>query len=577
MISEVTIQTHLVTETTFQEVLLSILNSEGPIIVDTETSITDSLGDRDLLGVSVCLPDNRIAYFPFAHKMGLDFGDRNLPREYLDHLWAALSGRELIFHNAKFDLQVMEKFGFRRTGAFACTMIMSHIVDPYPPHGLKELGEDRLGIEDSAEMKVLLKKVQKAGLAWDHIPPSIMAPYAANDAYLTRALYNYLMQDFWEFTTPEYFQREMEFLLCLKDIEARGLRVNRDATTVKLNEAVERMHAIRKELGFDPAKRIQLARKLFSTPPDGLGLPVYAYGKPSKSFPLGFPTMTDAILSRYSHPVVGLVQEYRRVSKIESTYLRPWLALSYADGMLHPTFKPWGTITGRLSCENPNMQQVPRDSYLKQLFLSPEDSTLTEFDFDQIEFRLAVAYSKDKSLISGLLSGEDIHTVVAKQLGISRQHAKTVNYLMLYGGGIGKLAYTLGVPFNSAKAFFENYQQKYSGLAQASYNATLSAQQKGSIKYWTGRIKPFKSSKEHHKAFNAAIQGGSFEIVKRSMLKLHEAGVPMINQCHDSVWINTSNDTENREIQAMMSDWQLKTFGVPFPVSYKTIGQINGN
>lgn len=573
MLSEITIKTHLVKEEEIQAILSSISNSEGFIVVDTETTITDSIGSRNLIGVSVSLPDGDIGYFAFDHKMGLDFGDTNLPREYLDSLWNCLADKDLVFHNAKFDLQVMEKFGFKRRGQFACTMIMSHLVDPYPPHGLKELGEQRLGIEDSAQMKDLLKKVQKVGLEWHHIPPSIMAPYAANDAYLTRELYNDLMKDFWEYTTPEYFQREMEFLSVLQEIESRGLLLDRDETALKLNAAIERMQTIRKELGFDPAKRIQLAHKLYSTPPDGLGLPVYGVGKPTKSFPRGFPTMDEDVLSRYSHPVVGLVREYRALQKVESTYLRPWWEKSRSDGMLHPTFKPWGTITGRLSCENPNMQQVPRDSYLKELFVSPQGYNLTEFDFDQIEFRLAVAYSKDQSLISGLLGGEDVHSVVAKQLGISRQAAKTVNYLMLYGGGIGKLASTLGTNFNDAKAFWESYQQKYAGLAGASYNATLAAQQRGRIKYWTGRIKPFKSYKEHHKAFNAACQGGAFEIMKRSMMDLHKAGVPMINQVHDSVWVLTQSQSEITEISELMSNWQTEHFKVPFPVSAKTLGK----
>jgi DNA polymerase I - 3''-5'' exonuclease and polymerase domains len=213
MISEVTVKTHLVTEPEIQSLLSLVGSADGEVVVDTETSITNSIGDRDLLGVSVSLPDGRIAYFPFNHKMGLDFGDRNLPLDYLGMLWRALEEKKLIFHNAKFDLQIMEKNGFRRKGDFACTMMMSHIVDPYPPHGLKELGESRLGIEDSAEMKDLLKRVQKAGLQWEHIPPSVMAPYAANDAYLTRELYKDLMQDFWEFTTPEYFAQEMRFCL----------------------------------------------------------------------------------------------------------------------------------------------------------------------------------------------------------------------------------------------------------------------------------------------------------------------------------------------------------------------------
>src|SRR5215471_11794483 len=132
MLSEVTIRTHLVTEEKVQEVLNQVSNSEGYIVVDTETTITDSIGNRNLLGVSVSLPDGSICYFPFSHQMGLDFGDRNLSLDYLPKLWDSLADKSLVFHNAKFDLQIMEKFGFRRRGPFYCTMIMSHIADPYP-------------------------------------------------------------------------------------------------------------------------------------------------------------------------------------------------------------------------------------------------------------------------------------------------------------------------------------------------------------------------------------------------------------------------------------------------------------
>jgi len=281
--------------------------------------------------------------------------------------------------------------------------------------------------------------------------------------------------------------------------------------------------------------------------------------------------MDEATLSTYNHPLIGQVTEYRGLQKQLSTYLRRWLNLSESDGRVHPNFNQNGTVTGRLSGD---LQQIPRDSYLKDLFQPSDGNVLLEFDYSQIEYRLAAAYAKEQKVLVPLREGADFHEIVASLLKIPRQSAKTVNYLILFGGGFNRLMDELGINYRAADEFVERYNEMFPGFKRAAYAAQAAAQSKGSVKYWTPRIRRFKYPSEYHKAFNSVIQGGANEIIRTSMTELHKQGYHMLNQVHDSVWIELpkSDRDEIPKIKSIMSDWALEGFGIPFPVDMKPIG-----
>ena len=286
--------------------------------------------------------------------------------------------------------------------------------------------------------------------------------------------------------------------------------------------------------------------------------------------------MDEAVLERYGHPTTALVIEYRTTSKQLSSYIRPYIARSgVSGGRLYPTFKQHGTITGRLSCENPNMQQIPRgDSPVKRLFMAEPDHELWEFDYKNIEMRLAAAYAQEQSLIDAFINGLDIHDTVSEQIGVPRHVAKMMNFLILYGGGVDTLARKTGLTKAAAFNVITSFKKQYPAVAAIMDKAEAVAEENMEVKYWTGRKRHFLWRSEARKAFNSVIQGGAFEIVKDGMLRLDVAGYRMVNQVHDAVWVQIHRAElmdALQQIPEILSAGTFENFGVPFPVDAKRL------
>jgi len=556
------------------EVLEKVSNAKI-LTLDTET-YWDS---TKLLGIGICLDSTTSFYLPFGHEFALNLGEENLPMDVIGRLGTAIGNKPVIFHNAKFDLRVLREAGLRlETNTIHCTMLMSYYKDEYPPHGLEDLGLRDVAMTSKGDWLVKMDKMKKAGLAWHEIPPLLMGPYCESDTRITRALFDTYLPELGEWVNPEYYASQVMFgVNVLGAMEQRGILVDRNACQLYAEQCDQRMQEIRGQLGFDPSSRIQLARKLFSDVPVGLGLPVRSWGKPHSRSGQRQPTMNDEVLSTYSHPVVALVREFRQLQKQLSAFLLPWHAKSATDGKLHPTFKQHGTVTGRLSCENPNMQQIPRGSYLQDVFTAPPGYSLYEFDYSQQEYRLAAAYAQDPKITERLVAGDDFHSIVADQLGIDRQLAKIVNFLILYGGGVERLADQLNISWTAARTFLDNYHETYPRLKQVASKAESAAAAQGKVKYWSDRYRKFKWPSEYRKAFNSVIQGGCADITRQSLTILHHEGYEIVNQVHDAAWILLPNgSSEVPHIQSLMSDWCLETFGVPFPVDVKLKSVNNG-
>lgn len=538
------------------------LSTSKCIAIDTETTFTDDYNARKLVGISVANKTQEW-YIPYGHSSNL-FESENFT-SLPDDLF--MGDYTIVMHNAKFDLHMLNSIGLKiKTDRLFDTMIMAHFIDENPPHGLKELAGIRLGWKEPKELQNAIKNAGKS-LGYEGIPAFIMAKYAEQDARMTYNLFVDLWDEFKEFRQL-WENLDRPFLLALLEIESRGLLVDQPQATRQLADVDKRSSEIRQELKFDPAKPLVLERKLFSPVPEGLGLIPRSLGKSDR------PTMDDAYLSSIGHPTTALVLEYRRLMKASSSYYRPYLRLSGASGRLHPTFKAHGTVTGRLSCENPNFQQVPRDSPIKKLFLPDPDCQLWEFDYSQIEFRLAAVYGQERELIEAFSNEQDVHAIVAGELGIPRQTAKMVTYAILYGSGIKNLAGRLKVPYNSAERIITDYRSRYPGIFQVMHRAEEQADYKNEIKYWTGRKRHFKYGSEHRKAFNSAIQGGAGEIFKHSTVKLHEAGFDLRNLVHDAVWVNIPREEVTTSVEVIphiMSDWTVDQFKLRFSVDAKRL------
>lgn len=549
----------LVSSQTIPLLRQTLASATKAVAVDTETNITDRYSDRYCMGISLCVDGGETFYIPVGHSSWMAPDEEQVvpPVDLFMDV-----GVPCVFHNAKFDIHVLRRAGVQIPEAFKFydTMLMCHFID-----------ENELNFSLQAMAKKYLNEHKEVDLAkamknlkWEEIPGEIMAKYAEQDALVTYNLYETLLPHFQKY--EECWKIDSEFLLMLEQIEAKGILIDVERTKELQALCTLQLEQLKEELGFDPAKTKILHEKLFALPPYGLGL------KPITVTPGGKPQVNTAFLEKTNHPVCGLLLQFKETQKQLTSYYNSYLRLVGENGnsRIHASFKQHGTVTGRLSCADPNMQQIPRDSPIKSLFLPDPGNQLWEIDFKNIEMRLAAVYSQEESLIETFRAEGDVHQLTADLIGIDRQKAKMVNFLIIYGGGADALSYQLRLPRETCVGIIKDYEKAYPKLTSCRRAAGMAALENGGwIKMFSGRRRHFRFSNDYHKAFNSIVQGGAFEIVKRSMLNLRYFDIR--NQVHDSVWLNVRSFMEVRKAESLMSDWTEEEFGLKFSVESKRL------
>jgi DNA polymerase-1 len=444
-------------------------------------------------------------------------------------------------------------------------MIMAHLIDENLfDYSLQTVARTYLG--DSKEKE--LSRVMSKSMKWEETPAFAMARYAEQDTKLTRDLY-LTLKPLFEMYEPVW-ETDAKFMRLLWKMESRGIKVNLDEAHRLKKMCEDRLLAIQAELGFNPNKTKELQERLFAQPPIGYGLkPLSRTPKTNK------PKVDTQFLERTNHPVCGLLLEHSKLKKQLTSYYNSYINLCEGYGRLHPSFKQHGTKTGRLSCADPNMQQIPRDSPIKKLFLAEPGYELWEIDFSNIELRIAAVYAQEPNLLEVFRNNGDVHQLTADRLGISRQDAKMVNFLVTFGGGADLLANKLNKSPSVCRPFVDGFKKSYARIfATLSAAEEAAGAQGGKIRLWSGRWRHFKWSSEYRGAWNSLVQGGAFEIVKRSMLKLEEAGYDIRNQVHDSVWLMVPAATAKQDIERaeeIMSGWTEEAFKLRFSVDSKRL------
>jgi DNA polymerase-1 len=548
-------------------VISRLASRNSPIAIDTETNITDSYNKRWCLGISIAQGEEHF-YIPVGHKEFAGFKQDNI--EYVPtDIFDPIRNSKIIMHNAKFDLHVLQRLGIDiNFPDIWDTMLMNHYIDENPvyikgrniqAHSLEWLAEKYSTVPKNVALAKALKN------SWDNAPIHGMHQYAMEDALATLQVFNALDQQFDDYRHI-WTEVDRYFMYLLLKIESKGIRLDKAECKNQEKLCLVRMDEIKKQLGFDPAKPSELHPKLFSEPPLGLGL------KPTRVSPkTGKPQVNAEYLESVNHPIAGLVLEYRQLQKMASSYFANYLSIVGRGDRLHPNFKMHGTVTGRLSCEFPNLQQIPRESSVKKMFLPDEGKQLWEIDFRNLEMRMAAVYGQCPKLLAAFANEEDVHQKVADELGIERQTAKMANFLILFLGGAESLSQKAHISYKAAKDIETRYKREYKPVFDAAYRAEAVAAEMGYVKLFSGRRRHFKWASQYRSAWNAVIQGGSFELVKRSMLRLDKAGYDMRNQVHDSVWLNTDTEAEVKEAERDMSEWTKEDFGLLFSVDSKRL------
>lgn len=545
-------------------------------VVDTETTGLSIFGthsrDRDkVIGIAVDIGPEAY-YFPFRHLQGT-----NLPMECMEFFRRYLSNPNRTYGgwNYSFDVHVMAMDGIEIAPNFEDAMLGVHLLNENEPNfRLKDIS-DRYGVGDgSLQESILEDKVfeecQRLGLECSRspkaehntksmmyvLPPEDVEPYACDDVRLTRQWLGMCREALQAQDLYEIWKQVNYYSYIVTLMEHVGMQIDPDLISqyqeeakLKSKDALDRLHAAAGfELNPNSPKKVCEFLGVKSSAAERLVELIDAGGEGAER--------------------AKLVQEARGWLSVDSRYYTPYLEVMDPDNTLHCSLNLIGTISGRLSCSNPNLQAVAKHTdvfKVKDVFVARPGYTMVQADYKQAEMRLVTHYTKDPVMRELIEQDADLHTATAERLGIPRNAAKRINFSVIYGIGYEHLAENLRVEQSVAKDYLDKYHALYPGFRKLMYQCEDFAKAKGYIKMWTGRTRHFNvPDADPHKAMSNLIQGGVAEIVRVAISRLFPAvadmGGRMLLQVHDSVTFEIPDKNLNEAlptIKAIMEDFDF--------------------
>jgi DNA polymerase I-like protein with 3'-5' exonuclease and polymerase domains len=568
------------------------------------------VGVGEVVGVSVATEDF-CAYYPFAHEGGGNM-DRKMIIKWLTAVLKTPSDK--IFHNAMYDVCWLRALGLKINGRIIDTMIAAALCDENRlRYDLNGCGRDYVG--KGKDESALYEAAKSWGVdpkaEMYKLPAMYVGAYAERDAQLTLELWQSLKKEIVNQDIQSIFKMEMELFPCLVDMRFLGVRVNQEQAAKEKKTLVEQEKKMLGEVSVSTGIDVQIwAARSIAKVFDKLGLP---YERTVKT---QAPSFTKNFLANHPHNVVKCIAKAREINKAHTTFIDTILKHSQ-KGRIHAEINQLrseggGTVTGRFSMNNPNLQQIPARNKelgprIRSLFIPEEKCTWGCFDYNQQEPRLVVHYASlqnlygvDEVVESYKNNDADFHKIVADMADIPRKQAKTINLGLFYGMGKNKLQAELGVSKLKAEDLFRTYHDKVPFVKQLMDATMKRAQDSGKIRTLLGRLCRFplwepnqfgihkallhdQALLEHgpgirraytYKALNRLIQGSAADMTKKAMIDLHKEGIIPHVQVHDELDISVKDDKEARQIvQIMESSVELE---VPNKVDYEA-GENWGN
>ncbi len=564
-------QYELVTTPDRLELWLSQCREARTFALDTETT---SLVARhaELVGISLAYADGQACYIPLAHLSGEQL-DMTL---VLNQLSSLLSDPTLtmVGHNLKYDLTVLETVGLIPRCALADTMLMSYVLDAAGGrHDMDSLAQRILGLNTISYEDICGKGAKQIGFA--EVPLEQASDYASEDADVTLRLFSQFKSRLESEPSLQAIYQDLELpvMLVLREMENHGALL--DGAILKsqsesLGARLEELESEAQSLAgrpFNLASPKQLQEILF----DELKLPVL------KKTPKGAPSTNEEVLQELAldYPLPKLLIEHRSLSKLKGTYTDKLPEdCDPADGRVHTSFHQAVTSTGRLSSSDPNLQNIPirtdEGRRIRKAFIAPEGWSVMAADYSQIELRIMAHLSGDKSLVDAFARGDDIHRATAAEVfdlepmfvtDEQRRRAKAINFGLIYGMSAFGLARQLGIERAEAAAYIDRYFERYPGVRHYMDSTRAMAHEKGYVETVFGRRLtlpdiharqvPVRQAAERA-AINAPMQGTAADIIKRAMLRVHEAlatadlGCNLLLQVHDELVL----EVRDRDLEA---------------------------
>ena len=578
------------------------LSAATEIAIDLETCDPnmESMGpgwprkDGYIVGYAVAV-DGWKGYFPIAHQGGGNLDERIVNRWMKKVLELPC---DKIMHNAAYDLGWLRASGFTVNGDIYDTMIAAPLIDENRySYALNSLGFDYLketkseqGLKDAAsDFGVHAKKE-----LWK-LPAMYVGAYAEQDAALTLKLWHHLKALIKKEEVESIFNLEIGLLPVLIDLTYQGIRFDRPKCEQLIDDFKRRENEHIKQIKLISGEKVDIwAAASIAKAFDKLGL---AYPKTAT----GLPSFTKTFLDSHEHPVAKLIVEAREFNKTHGTFLEPYLRHSAKDGRIHPHINQMrsedgGTVTGRLSMNNPNLQQVPArheiiGPLVRSLFLPEEGQLWAANDFSSQEPRLLVHYATLLDLPGAERMADayrndpntDFHQMVADMAGIKRKAAKTIGLGLMYGMGKQKLADSLDLPLDEAAELIGTFHSKVPflrGTIDSVMRRIEHPASGGSIRTLLGRKCRFplwepveyginkalpreQAVVEYgprikramtYKGLNRLIQGSAADQTKAGMLALHKAGFRILLQVHDEVAVSVQDKDAALEAARIMKD-----------------------
>ena len=585
------------------------------------------VNEGEIVGIAIAV-EGWSGYYSFGHKEG-NFFDESAVMRWIKDVCALPCVK--LFHNAMYDVCWLRAYGVQINGHIVDTMVMASLVDENRLwYSLNSLSIDYLGqVKDETALRAAADKagVDAKSEMW-RLPAMYVGSYAEKDAELTLELFKKLSLEIKSQDLTKVFDLETQLFPCLIDMKFKGVRVNVErAHLLKsklLEEEKQLLLKVKKETGEDV--QIWAARSIAKVF-DKLSLP---YNRTVKT---QAPSFTKNFLQVHKHPLVQCIAKAREINKAHTTFIDTIIKYQYR-GRIHADINPirgdsGGTVTGRFSYSNPNLQQIPARNkqlgpMIRSLFIPEDNHKWGCFDYSQQEPRLVVHYAATKfkgdeevtEIVERFQNNAvDFHQIVADMANISRTQAKTINLGLFYGMGKAKLQAELGLSTkDEATKLFNKYHDSVPFVKDLMDAISRDGSAFGYIKTFGGRKCRFnkweiaewnngkftppmskaeaeaayfekypKATKANirraftYKALNKLIQGSAADMTKQSMLDLYREGIVPHIQIHDELDISVESESQAKKIIEIMENAvKLK---IPNKVDYESgdyWGEING-
>ncbi len=568
--------------------LIKTLLAEPRISFDTETTGTDA-NTADLVGLSFSIKPGTGYYIPLSPV-------REEAQIIVDEFRIVLENPEIekIGQNTKYDILVLKWYGVQVEGKIFDTMLAHYLIDPDTRHGMDVLSENYLGYSPISITKLIGPKGKNQGTMRD-VPVADVVDYAAEDADVTLQLAHIFEPKLIELNAAKLAEEiENPLVYVLADIEKEGVRIDMD--TLKTYSAELEIEIRKAEqsvydkagLTFNLASPKQLGEVLF----DKLQLDPKAKKTKTGQYQTGEDVLT-ALASKSD--IVKDILDFRQLQKLKSTYVDALpLMVNPKTGRVHTSYNQAVAATGRLSSNNPNLQNIPirteRGREVRKAFIArDENHILLSADYSQIELRIIAEISKEENMLDAFNKGIDIHTATAaKVYGITieevdstqRRNAKAVNFGIIYGQSAFGLSQNLSIPRKEAADIIEQYFTQYPGIKRYMSDTMNFARENGFVETIMGRrryLRDINSANQtvrgfaERNAINAPIQGSAADMIKIAMINIHREmklqnlQSTMTMQVHDELVFDVLK-SEKEVMKAIIQDKMANAIKLTVPI-----------